>query len=154
MHAMPTIAELQAELREQIPIAAAMGLSLEHLDARALRFTAPLAANINDKGTAFGGSVASLLLLAGWTLVQQRLRREEVNAQVVIRDFKMQFLAPIHSDFTASAALPAEDQWDHLRKSLDTRGRGGISLVCEARADRRVAARLEGIYVALRGDGS
>ena len=62
-------AQLQAYILEHIPLARAMALRVARHDGAELELTAPLAANINDKGFAFGGSMASLMTLAGWGLV-------------------------------------------------------------------------------------
>jgi thioesterase domain-containing protein len=57
---------LQQKLLAMPPVQA-LGLRVGHYDGIALQLQAPLAANINDKGSAFGGSLASLMTLAAWT---------------------------------------------------------------------------------------
>src|SRR5690606_24608867 len=58
---------LQAQLLA-MPPARAMQLRITAGHADRLRLEAPLAANVNDKGTAFGGSLVSLMTLAAWGL--------------------------------------------------------------------------------------
>ena len=48
-----------------MPPAAAMGIGIDHYDGDGLCLTAPLSLHVNDKGCAFGGSLASLMTLAG-----------------------------------------------------------------------------------------
>ena len=57
---------LEHELLSQIPLTRAMQLRVVDYDGSTLRLAAPLAPNVNDKGCAFGGSLASLLTLACW----------------------------------------------------------------------------------------
>ena len=45
-----------------------MGLQLDRCDETGLGLRAPLAANHNDKGTAFAGSIATLAVVTGWTV--------------------------------------------------------------------------------------
>ncbi len=71
-------------LHTHIPLTRAMGLRLDALQADALRLHAPLAPNINDKGTAFGGSSASLMVIAGWSLLTLWLLRHGVQRDVVV----------------------------------------------------------------------
>ena len=53
------INELQNKLHSQIPMTKLMNLKIEDYNDKELITTAPLDININDKGTAFGGSLAT-----------------------------------------------------------------------------------------------
>ncbi len=55
---------LEAFLHEKIPLTKAMGLHVAESNARRLVLEAPLAANRNHLGTAFGGSLHALPTLA------------------------------------------------------------------------------------------
>ena len=63
-------------LKESIPLAAAMQIEALQFDGQQLEMRVPLAANVNDKGTGFGGSIAALATLAGWSLTTLYLRRQ------------------------------------------------------------------------------
>ena len=72
-----SLEEALRELREYcrgMPPVAAMQVEVEGMRGDALRLTAPLSANVNDKGNAFGGSLTSLMTVAGWGLVTLKLR--------------------------------------------------------------------------------
>lgn len=69
-----SLAALQ-DVLDCMPAVRAMQIQLDGYADGVLRITAPLAANVNDKGNAFGGSLASVLTLSGWALVSLRLRR-------------------------------------------------------------------------------
>ena len=58
------VERLQATL-DSMPPVAAMQIRVADFSAGALQLQAPLAANVNDKGNAFGGSLASVMTLAG-----------------------------------------------------------------------------------------
>ena len=62
---MPT-ADLDAlgRLLAGMPPVAAMAIRVAGYEGTRLRLRAPLAANVNDKDCAFGGSLASLMTLA------------------------------------------------------------------------------------------
>ena len=74
--------DLERKLREEIPLARAMDLRVADYDGQALTLAAPLPPNINDKGCAFGGSLASLMTLAGWGLVRLQLQARGSDAEV------------------------------------------------------------------------
>ena len=67
-----SLAALQ-DVLDCMPAVRAMQIRLDGYADGVLRITAPLAANVNDKGNAFGGSLASVLTLSGWALVSLRL---------------------------------------------------------------------------------
>src|SRR5699024_9824089 len=60
---------LETRMRNDIPLTRAIDLRVRHADADTLILAAPLAPNINDKGCAFGGSLVSLMTIAGWAHV-------------------------------------------------------------------------------------
>ena len=76
---------VEAYLHEHIPLSAAMGTRVVRADPAEVRLEAPLEPNLNHRATAFGGSVAALAILAGWTVVHLRLRTEGVEARTVIQ---------------------------------------------------------------------
>ena len=67
---MYDLAALLTEMRASIPLAQAMDLRGASYDGLTLCLQLPLAPNINDKGCAFGGSMASAATLTGWGLVR------------------------------------------------------------------------------------
>jgi len=136
-------------LTRQIPLGAAMGLSIERLDDRGLALDLPLAPNVNDKGTAFGGALSSALILAGWSLPRLILRREERAADLVIGRCELRFLSPIEGGFKAVAHWPDRVQIDAFLTRLDERGKAAFVMAPEVLADGKVAASLSARYAAL-----
>lgn len=126
------------------------------VDATPERVTvaAPLAPNLNHRDTAFGGSVAALAILAGWTLVHVRLRDAGIAAHTVIQTSEVRYLAPIEAPFEAEARPPAPTAWKRFLATLKRRGRGRVHLQVGVRSDGAVVATLEGAYVSFRDPGS
>lgn len=121
----------ERQVREEIPLAQAMDLRFVSHDAQSLTVTAPLSPNINDKGCAFGGSLASILTLAGWGLVCLELRQRGLSAGVYVADSTIRYLAPVWSEITAVARLADGESFDGFADMLAVRGRSRISVVCE-----------------------
>ena len=88
----------------------ARGHSADAHDGDELALSAPLAPNINDKGCAFGGSLVSLMTLAGWGLIVLKLGALDRDCDVYVQDSSVRYLAPVWSDFIARARLAAPDQ--------------------------------------------
>lgn len=140
---------LQAYLHEHIPLSAAMGTTVVEAGPDAVCLGAPLESNLNHRGTAFGGSVATLAILAGWALVHLRLRSEGVEARTVIQRSDVEYVRTIEGAFEARAAAPAEHDWTRFRSALSRWGRGRIRIRVEVGSGDAPAALLDGDYVSL-----
>jgi thioesterase domain-containing protein len=127
---MTAIDDFERALLADIPLARAMQLRLRDYDGDSLHLAAPLAPNINDKGCAFGGSLLSLLTLAGWGLIVLKLRALDVACDVYVQDSEARYLAPVWEDFVAEARLDAGESWDEFTRALRARGRARLRVAC------------------------
>lgn len=138
-----TPAALTAYLHEQIPLTAAMQLAIEHCGGGALRIAAPLAANRNPHGTVFGGSLATLGIVAGWTLLYVELEALGLHPNLVIQHYDCDYLAPGTQTFRADARLP--EDWprfiEQLRGGRRSRLDVAVQLECEGREILKARAR-------------
>ena len=136
-------------LKTQIPLLNHMGMGELRYDSDVLIMPAELAPNVNDKGTGFGGSMATLATLCGWSLVTLGLRREGLDCDVMIRDSELKYLAPVTTDFAARAEFPHTD-WAGFVSYLQANGRSRIKLevsIVDAGSES-AALTLSGTYFA------
>ena len=146
----PMLAEFERIVLAEIPLARAMQLRAAACHAHELVLAAPLAPNVNDKGCAFGGSLASLLTLAGWGLIVLHLRRRGLDCDVYVQDSQMRYLAPVWQDFTAHAVAATGESWADFDQALDTRGKARLRVHCRVPLpDGGDACTLEARFVAL-----
>jgi thioesterase domain-containing protein len=136
---------IAAHYRSMPPVAT-MDISILGYDGETLRLHAPLARHVNDKGCAFGGSLVSLMTLAGWGLVTLHLEQAGIAADVFVADSDVRYLAPLYADLQTEARLDGGASWDDFIATLRQRGRaratlratvplpaGGIATECTAR---------------------
>jgi thioesterase domain-containing protein len=147
-------ADLQTRIREEFPIAAHMGIVVVAASEESLVLRAPLAANANHQGTAFGGSLFSLAALAGWAWLTRFVARQALDANAVIQDGRIDYLLPVHGAFTATLAPPSAADVGRFRAMLRRAARGRIRLHVELHDDARLAARFEGVFAAALRPGS
>ena len=121
--------ELVRFLRDKIPMARAMDLALQAHTDDLLALRAPLAPNINDKGCAFGGSLTSLMTLAGWSLITLRLAEVGIEADVFVADSEIRYRAPLYADLEATAELVDGESWQVFVDTLRNRGRARLGVV-------------------------
>lgn len=137
-----------------MPPVRALGLHVAHYDREMLRLTAPLAANVNDKGSAFGGSLASLMTLAAWGLSTLKLAEAGHSAEVYVQDSHLRYLKPLYGELRIEARLAPEQNWETFLATYAARGKARAQLLAEARdADGAIVTAFEGRYVALRAAG-
>ena len=145
-----TVDRLQHELLADIPITRAMQLSAEAFDGASLTLAAPLAPNVNDKGCAFGGSLASLMTLAGWGLPHLALQAQGLDADIYVQDSAIRYLAPVWHDFRAVAAVGDGESLDAFVATLRDKGKARLRVHCRVPLpDGGDAATLEARFVAL-----
>ncbi|MCZ8114670.1 MAG: YiiD C-terminal domain-containing protein [Silanimonas sp.] len=132
--AMPDDAASRLQsLLDAMPPVAALGVRVTRCDAERVVLEAPLALNVNDKACAFGGSLASLLTLAGWGALESALHARGVKAEVYVADSTLKYHAPLYADLVAVADVPDAEALDALMTKLAQRGRGGIVLEAAVR---------------------
>jgi len=139
---------LQNRIAEEFMLARHIGIVVESADDSAVVLRAPLAPNANHKGTAFGGSLYSLAVLAGWSWATRYLATRDLAADAVIQESNVRFLKPVEGELRACAAAPPDAQIDKFRRMLLRAGRGRIRLRAEISYGQSVAVVLDGVFVA------
>jgi thioesterase domain-containing protein len=143
-------AALERELLAEIPLARAMALGVAAYDGATLALAAPLEANCNDKGCAFGGSLASLMTLAGWGLARLALQAAGREADIYVQDSTIHYLAPVWQDFVAVAQAGAGADLDAFAAAFAARGKARLRVHCQVPLPGgAAAATLEAHFVAL-----
>lgn len=140
--------ETTAFLHQKIPITLAMGIEVESVADGSLVLTAPLAANHNHLGTAFGGSLAAIATLAGYGLLWLQLG--DRSAHIVIKSSSIRYLHPVLGDIRALCRAPDEDALAGFRETFERKDKARIRLAVEIVEDGRVCVEFEGEYVALK----
>ncbi|HEX5693468.1 MAG TPA: YiiD C-terminal domain-containing protein [Arenimonas sp.] len=136
---------------DAMPPVRAMQVRAVRYDGRSLDLRAPLAHNLNDKGCAFGGSLVSLMTLAGWGLMTLKLREAGFRADVYVADSQVRYLAPLYADLAASATLATDVDWSSVLQAWQARGRTRAGVAASVSApDGTVVAEMQGRYAALR----
>src|SRR5689334_10249031 len=123
--------ELQETLIQEIPITQHLGITVESYEDHRLILSAPLAQNINHKGTAFAGSLNALLTLAGWGQLWLILKERHIPGKIVIQDSSSSYLLPVDDDFRAICPRPSSGHIARLENTLKKYNRARIELQAE-----------------------
>lgn len=146
---MIDLQQFEAECRRDIPLLTAMELSLVEYRDLALTMEAPLAPNINNKGTAFGGSLASIGLFGGWAVATLAFIDHGIhNTEIVVFRSEMTFERPARGHLVIRVTLDPDqfrDRLAQLRNGSDARLRFDVRV--ELFHDDQRCATMYGLYV-------
>lgn len=92
---------------EQIEPYTSLAFSETAASPEEVTMTLPLTGNRNDKGTVFGGSIYSAMVLAAWRLCEERSAAEGWQGDIFVKDSSTSFLRPACSDMRVRARLDA-----------------------------------------------
>jgi thioesterase domain-containing protein len=134
-------------LRDSIPLTHALDVRVTEASEGRVRLVAPLTPNLNHHGTAFGGSLATVGILAGWTLLHMSLEDAGVPASLVVRHVELDYLEPVNGDLIADSVLPLQD-WPRFVEVLQRGRRARIDVESTLRGNAD-AVRVKASYVAL-----
>jgi thioesterase domain-containing protein len=139
---------INAYLARFVPITRAMGIRLRSFDDAGVTLTAPLKPNINDKGIAFGGSLASILALSGWALTDLLLREAGLEAEVLIAAATTEYRAPVPGRIVARCPWPPPEELAAFLAAFRLRRKARLRLTATVETEAGTAALFHGTYVA------
>ena len=140
--------EIEQFFHAKIPLTAAMGVRVESYDAQRLILTAPLDANHNHLGTAFGGSLAALLILSGYGLLWLELG--DAGSHIVVRKTSLDYRRPVRGPLRAVCARPPSEETAIFKDTFARRGKARLELGAIIEGDTGPAVEFRGTFVALR----
>ena len=140
--------KLQTKLHTQIPLTKHMQINVKEYSTTELITTAPLLININDKGTAFAGSLSTMTTISAWSmcwLISQELGFDDTS--IVIFKNETKFLKPINKDIFCHTIKPNQKEISILKEKLLTKKSGSITIKSSIIEDNNICVDFEGLYV-------
>lgn len=150
---------------DHLPITQFMGLEVESYDGDTLILTAPLEPNINDKQTAFGGSLYNTAVMACWGMIYLKTQEKNIQCNQVVTEGSMKYIAPVDGRIRAICHAPSEEELASFFDHFERKGRARISLeaaiyndVCVMRIDPEVepktkpSVKFSGQYAILKSE--
>ncbi|UTA47083.1 thioesterase domain-containing protein [Simiduia sp. 21SJ11W-1] len=135
---------------EHLPLTGFMGLRLASYDGHTLVLKAPLAPNINDKSTAFGGSLYNAAVMACWGFAYLKTQEAGIVCNQVVAEGHIKYLAPVKGDITAICKTPGSDALAQFFEAFHSRGKASITLQASIACGGSEAVTFEGRYAILR----
>lgn len=143
-------AALEARLLAAIPLARAMQVRIMDFDGERLRLEAPLAPNINDKGTGFAGSLATLVTLSGWCLATLVGETDGIPCEAAVYRSELDFLRPVRELLLAEAWIDDSSVADKVRARLRMGARAKLPVRARVGSEGDPAVLFRGNYAVWR----
>ena len=140
---------LIAEILESIPLSRAMAIEGLRYDGQELLLRLPLAPNINDKGCAFGGSLASAATLTGWGLARLAIAESGRRADIYIQDQHVRYGKPAWGATIFRCSWPEGGKQEFLDR-FDRHGKARASVEVHGNSEDIDCCVMTARYVALR----
>lgn len=141
--------QLEVLLMNKIPLARALGIRVAQADAKCARVTAPLDPNVNHMGTAFGGSINAVLVLACYSWLFNALDEHGLASHVVLKNSSVQYLKPVTGDFTATCSAPTAVDVERFFAVMKRRGRAQVDLKAVIDGQGGPLCEFQGVFVAI-----
>lgn len=132
-----------------LPITGYMGLQVESYDGQTLVLYAPLEPNINDKATAFGGSLYNVAVMACWGLAFLKTQEHGLVCNQVVAEGHISYKAPVHGAIRARCSAPEPARMAQFIDTFNAKGRASIVLNATVECSGKVAVEFEGKYAIL-----
>ena len=142
------IKELEKKLHKEIPLTNFMQLKVSNYDENELVTTAPLDVNINDKGTAFGGSLATICIISGWSLswlISKELGFDSNN--IVIIKNETSFRKPVTKNIVCHTKKPSFEEIKTLKQKLEIKKSASIKIESKIIENDEICVEFVGYYV-------
>ena len=140
---------------EHLPITQFMELEVDSYDGDQLILQAPMEPNINDKQTAFGGSLYNAAVMACWGLVYLRTQEKGIQCNQVVTGGEVKYKAPVAGTIRAIAQAPDAAEFDRFFADYAETGKARISLdaiiTTDGQPDSKVAVTFSGNYAIISG---
>jgi thioesterase domain-containing protein len=141
--------DITAYLHNEIPLTRAMELRATGWDGQTVTLAAPLAPNENHTETAFGGSIASMAFLAGYSLLYLIFQERSISTRILIQKSSIEFLRPIDDQLIATACCPPPRELEEMIDTLRRKRRARMTITSQVLSGTTLAATQSGLYVAM-----
>jgi thioesterase domain-containing protein len=144
--------ELQNYIIENIPIVKEMGFIIEDIGDNQVIVSGEYKKHINHTNSVFGGSISSVMTLAGWGRVRILIEDIDKNSIILIKSNRTDFIKPVIEDYIVITESLPEKDIEKFKKIYNKFGKGRIMVnaVLKHRNSNEILAKFIGEFVAIK----
>lgn len=139
---------LENKLHNEIPLTKFMDLKILKYNEKKLITTAPLNKNINDKGTAFGGSLATLTIISAWSICWLITKELNLNSNnIVVIKNEHSYRKPVTKELICHTIKPNQNDIEKLKNKLLEKKSASIKINSQIIENGEICVDFVGYYV-------
>jgi len=141
-----TTDEVEKYLFENIPLTKLMGITVNKFDENEVELQAPLSINKNHKGTAFGGSLVTVLTTNCWLMAFKHFKDLDKSCHIVIGKSEVEYKKPVTKDFFSRCQILDVKELELAKDFFRKKGKSRIELEAEIIEDGKTCVKFKGIF--------
>ena len=146
MVSFPTEQYLTDFLTEHMEVAQYLGMKVQSYDSRTLSLSIDLKPSLNDKLTAWGGSLYGLTVMNCWGMYYLQCRERGIDPNLVVSHGEIDYLAPVDEELVVSVCDASDIDWDEVFAKVAAKGRATVSLSARVFNRGKEAVQFSGRY--------
>lgn len=121
-------AQLASFIETKVPALQHQQIAVAAYDGQELSLKAPLQTHLNDKGTAFGGSLYGISVLCGWGMVFLKCKEQGLQGNIVVAKGEIDYLRPSKAALLATVSAPSSEALSRFVASFRAKGKAALNL--------------------------
>ncbi|MGK0440671.1 MAG: thioesterase domain-containing protein [Pseudohongiellaceae bacterium] len=97
-------------------------MKVHHYDGQSLSLSIDLNPSLNDKLTAWGGSLYGLTVMICWGMFYLKCRERNINPNWVVSHGEIDYLVPVDEALIVSAGDGSTLDWDEVFDKMSVKG--------------------------------
>ena len=126
-----------------------LGMQVQDYDRSSLALSIDLTPSLNDKMTAWGGSLYGLAVMNCWGMFYLQCRERGINPNLVVSHGDIDYLAPVDQAVIVSRCDAGDIDWEGVFKRVEQRGKATVSLTARINNNGSMAVNFNGRYTLL-----
>lgn len=138
--------EVQEYLYEKIPLTKLMGISINEFSNEKIELKTPLEINKNHKGTAFGGSLVTVLTTNCWLMAFKHFKDISPQCHIVIGKSEIEYKKPVTKDFLSTCKIINFEELEKSKEFFQKKGKTKINLDATIEENGVICVVFSGVF--------
>ncbi|WP_019530016.1 YiiD C-terminal domain-containing protein [Dasania marina] len=133
-------------LAQHMEVAEYLGMQVQRYDGDTLDLSIDLQPSLNDKLTAWGGSLYGLCVMAGWGMFYLKCREQGLNPNIVVSHGEIDYVAPVADELIVAHCSSLAVDWPAVFARVHSKGKATVSLSANIACGGQTAVTFIGRY--------
>lgn len=135
---------------QHLPISRYLNMRCQSYSGDSLSLAIDLQPSLNDKLTAFGGSLYCACVMNCWGMAYLQGRQRGINPNIVVSHAEIDYLVPVTDEvIVATCHHPEGSDWDRFYRTFERRGKARCRVSSSIHCGGAEAVRFQGQYAVI-----